>query len=264
MGYSFEPASLVGKSVVLTGGTTGIGRAIAVRLAAAGADVLTFGRHETELQEALDDIQNQTGQTGGNDETREQTAGQVFGLVADASNPADVERVFQTADEMLGSVDILVNNAALGAHSVQDTEVSEMEYIVRTNLLGYMTCCKHAVERMRAKGEGHIVCIGSMSAQVREKGSDIYVATKSGIEGFTESLRKQVNEYGIKVTLIEPGLVGTEMTTDQVPKEQQPEKQEKGEMLKAEDLAECVYYSLTQPKRSDVVMVQIRPHKQAI
>lgn len=245
---------LSGKSVLLTGGTTGIGRTTAVRLVAAGANVVTFGRHEADLQDALKEIRKEQSDGGG----------QVVGLIADSSKPEDMERVFRKADDAFGGVDILINNAALGGGSIVDSDLAEIQYVVATNLLGYMYCCKFAIERMKARGRGHIVSIGSMSSVVREKGSDLYVATKSGIEGFSEALRKQANEFGIKVTLIEPGLVGTDMTTDQVPKEQQPEKEAKGEMLKAEDIAECVYYALTQPERCDVVKVQIRPHKQAI
>jgi NADP-dependent 3-hydroxy acid dehydrogenase YdfG len=253
MTYAYEPRSLAGKSVVITGGTTGIGRTTACRLAADGAHVLVFGRHEQELQDALKDIQSAANGKG-----------KVHGMTADASKPEDVDRVFQEADSRLGGVDVLVNNAALAGHSVLDTEVSEIQNIVQTNLLGYMYCCKQAIERMKAKGEGHIVNIGSMSDTVREEGSDVYVATKSAINGFSEALRKQINEQGIKVSLIEPGLVGTDMTVEQVPAEEQEEKIEKMEMLRAEDIAECVHYTLIQPKRCDVVQVQIRPHKQPI
>jgi NADP-dependent 3-hydroxy acid dehydrogenase YdfG len=253
MTYAFEPRSLAGKSVVITGGTTGIGRTTACRLAADGANILIFGRHEQELQDALKDIQSAANSTA-----------KVHGLTADASKPEDVDRVFQEADSKLGGVDVLVNNAALGGESVLDTDYSEIQNIVETNVLGYMNCAKQAIERMKAKGEGHIVNIGSMSDTVRESGSDVYVATKAAINGFSEALRKQVNEQGIKVSLIEPGLVGTDMTAENTPPEEQPEKIEKMEMLRTEDIAECVHYTLIQPKRCDVVHVQIRPHKQAI
>ncbi|HVK06115.1 MAG TPA: SDR family oxidoreductase [Armatimonadaceae bacterium] len=253
MSYAFEPQTLAGRSIVVTGGTTGIGRATALRLAADGANVLIYGRHEQELQDALKDI-----------EAAVANGGSVQGITADQSKPEDVERVFTEADRRLGGVDILVNNAALAAKSVMDMEVDEIREVVNTNLLGYLLCCKQAIRRMAEKGGGHIVNVGSMSATVREAGSDVYVATKSGIEGFSEALRKQANEKGVKISLIEPGLVGTEMTVDQVPKEQQPEKEEQGEMLKAEDIAECVRYTLIQPQRCDIVQVQIRPHKQPI
>ncbi|GAB4465097.1 MAG: SDR family oxidoreductase [Armatimonadaceae bacterium] len=246
-----EQRSLDGKSVVITGGTTGIGRATALRLLGAGAKVLVFGRHEQELQDALRDLEAVNG-------------GSVVGITADTSKPEDVERIFQTADEKLGGVDILINNAALGAQGIVDMEFSEIQYIVETNLLGYMNCAKQAIERMQQKGEGHVVNVGSMSALTKESGSDVYVATKSGIHGFSESLRKQVNEHGIKITLIEPGLVGTDMTTDQVTPEEQSGKIAEEKMLKAEDIAECIYFTLIQPRRCDIVLVQIRPHGQAI
>ena len=90
------------------------------------------------------------------------------------------------------------------------------------------------------------------------------VATKSGVQGFSETLRKEVNDKGIKVSLIEPGLVGTDMTKEKADVAEQREKEEKGEMMKAEDIAACVLYCLTQPARCDVVEVRIRPHRQKI
>jgi NADP-dependent 3-hydroxy acid dehydrogenase YdfG len=100
-----------------------------------------------------------------------------------------------------------------------------------------------------------------MSADLSEEDSNVYVATKAAVQGFTEALRKAVNKEGIKVTLIEPGKVASDMSG---PKEEQPEKEERLEMLKAEDIAECVYYCLAQPRRCDVVSVQIRPLMQII
>ena len=125
-----------------------------------------------------------------------------------------------------------------------------------------MAMAHEAIERMKARGQGHIVNIGSMSADVREKGSSVYVTTKAAIQGFSEAFRKEVNPLGIKVTLIEPGSVGTDMQPES-PAEQR-QKEEKMEMLKAEDIAACVLYTITQPKRCDVVTLQIHPHHQDI
>ena len=243
-----DQQSLSGKAVVITGGTTGIGRATALLLARVGARVLIFGRHERELQDALRDLK--------------ESGGEAYGLVADASRKADVERVFAEADQKLGGVDVLINNAALSAGSILDSEYEEWQQVIDTNLLGYMACARQAIDRMKKKGEGHIVNIGSMSADLREAESSVYVATKSAIQGFTEALRKTVNKDGIKVTLIEPGKVGTDM--GETPAEEQPEKERQLEMLTAEDIAECIHYCLVQPKRCAVVAVQIRPLKQII
>lgn len=247
--FDYQLESVTDKSILITGGTTGIGRAIAILLAAQGARVMIFGRHEQELNDAMDDIRK--------------AGGEVLGLTADVSNPEDVQRVFQEFDEEMDKLDILINNAALGYGSVMEGGYPEWEYILKTNLLGYMAMAHEAVERMKASGWGHIVNIGSMSADVREKDSSVYVATKAGIQGFSEALRKEVNPLGIKVTLIEPGAVGTDMQ-DQYSPEEQRERIEQMKMLRAEDIAACVLYTITQPKRCDVVALQIRPHLQEI
>lgn len=245
--YQLEPVA--DKSILITGGTTGIGRAIAILLAAQGARVMIFGRHEQELNDAMNDIR--------------QAGGEVLGLTADVADPEDVQRVFQEFDKQMDKLDILINNAALGYGAITEGGYAEWEYILKTNLLGYMAMSHEAVERMKASGWGHIVNIGSMSADVREKDSSVYVATKAGIQGFSEALRKEVNALGIKVTLIEPGAVGTDMQ-DQYSPEDQRKRIEEMKMLRAEDIAACVLYTITQPKRCDVVSLQIRPHLQEI
>lgn len=238
---------LAGKGIVVTGGTTGIGRATALRLVARGAIVLVCGRHERELREALADLTVQ---------------GQAFGTVADLAKQSDARRLFKEADRRLPRVDVLVNNAALAAGGLMEKDYDDWDYVVRVNLLGYMACARYAIDRMRRRKSGHVVNVGSMSADVREKGSSIYVATKSAIQGFSAALRKEVNGLGIKVTLIEPGAVGTDMQPESP--RQQRRKEKKGEMLTAEDVAACVEYCLLQPTRCDVVAVQLRPHLQSI
>jgi NADP-dependent 3-hydroxy acid dehydrogenase YdfG len=243
-----DQATVSDKGVLITGGTTGIGRATALLLAEKGSRVFTFGRHENVLKDALGDLRH--------------VSRNVHGTTGDTSKPEDVRRIFSEAEEKLGRIDVLINNAALAAGSVLDTKFEECEYVVRSNLIGYMACVYEAVARMKAQGAGHIVNVGSMSADVREKGSSVYVATKSAIQGFSEALRKEVNELNIKITLIEPGAVGTDMQPVSVP--DQRKKEANAEMLKAEDIARCIYYCLTQPARCDVVAVQIRPHRQEI
>jgi NADP-dependent 3-hydroxy acid dehydrogenase YdfG len=246
----YQPTSVTDKAVVVSGGTTGIGRATALLLASHGARVLIYGRNEQHLQDALNDIKD---------------VGEVHGLTADQAYEDDVRRVFEEADNRLGGVDILINNAALAAESVTGMPYEQWHYVVTANLLGYMACTQQAVERMKRAGGGHIVNVGSMSADVREEDSDVYVATKAGIQAFSESLRKKVNKEGIKVSLIEPGSVGTNLESEEPGIEKKQQKKEKaGEMLKAEDIAHAVLYALVQPARCDVVVVQIRPHLQTI
>jgi NADP-dependent 3-hydroxy acid dehydrogenase YdfG len=246
---NYVPEPLEGKGVVISGGTTGIGRATAIVLAAQGAQVLIFGRNEKHLADALNDIK--------------EIGGEAYGLLADQADSKDIKRVFKEADHKLNSFDILINNAAIsGDDFINEGSYEDWEYIVKDNVLGYMGCTREALDRMRKNGSGHIVNIGSLSAKSRGGDDAVYVATKAAVQAFSESVRKAVNAEGIKVSLIEPGSVGTDMN------EKTPEQQAKAEashrMLKAEDIAWCVHYCLTQPKRCDIIEVQIRPHLQPV
>jgi len=237
------------RSIVVTGGTTGIGRTTALHLAAHGARIVICGRHQKELDEAMRDIRA----AGGAD---------VHGTLADMAVIDDVRRLFDVAENAIGGIDVLVANAALGAEGIMEMEYDEWEHVVRTNLIGVMACVQEGAKRMEPRASGHIIVIGSMSAETRNGGSSVYVATKSGVQGFCTAARKELNGKGIKMTLIEPGAVGTDMQ-DASPEEQR-RKQEQQEMLKAEEIAACVHYCLAQPERCDVVEVQIRPHLQKI
>ena len=189
--------SLIGKRILLSGGTTGIGRAIGELMSSYGAKVFTFGRHQQQLDEALSAMRD--------------AGGQADGMVADSARAEDIQRVVEQAQQQLGGLDILINCAALGAESLAEMADEDWRYVIDTNLVGYLALTKEALRLMQEQGTGHIVLIGSMSAQVRESGSSVYVATKAAIEGFAESLRKEVNQKGIKVSLIEPGAVGSDM-----------------------------------------------------
>ncbi|PAW92399.1 oxidoreductase [Mucilaginibacter sp. MD40] len=243
-------AVLGGMNVVITGATTGIGRATAILLAQKGANIVFTGSNQDHLNEALNDIKAVGSEA------------KVTGFVADLATKEGIEELFNRADEALEKVDVLINNAALAFQGITDGDYEDWQRIVNTNLLGYMACTRYALDRMLQNGSGHIVHVGSMSADVREKGSSVYVATKAGIQGFAESLRKEVYEQGIKVTLIEPGAVDTDMqpySTDE-----KKEKQQNLEMLQADDIAAAIAYTLEQPARCDVVELKIRPHLQMI
>ncbi len=238
------------KSILVTGGTTGIGRATSLLLASMGANILLTGQDQAHLEDTLKDA----GKIGVGDKIR--------GIIADISTSEGIANIFNEVDQHFNKLDVLINNAALVYQSVTEGTYEEWDHIIKTNLLGYLACSNRAIERMKARQAGHIINIGSMSADVREKGSSVYVATKSGIQGFSESLRKEVNEFGVKITLIEPGAVGTDMQPSSP--EEQRKKIKNLEMLKAEDIAYAVVYCLAQPSRCDVVELKIRPHLQMI
>lgn len=237
---------LGGKGVLISGGTTGIGKKLAYLLCEAGAKVFIFGRNEKVLGETLKEIQI--------------NGGKIFGTVADQTNPADIQRVFGEFDLNIGKLDILINNASVGARSINETKVEDIEYIVKANLLGYMLCSKLAIERMKTSKTGHIVMVGSMSAEETDEGASVYVATKAAVRGLAKSLRKELNQDGIKVTLIETGNVSTDMVTETL--EQRREMEKEGLMLRSEDVASAIYFSLIQPPQTDIISIQLKPRNQ--
>ena len=242
-----DQVSLKGKRILVTGGTTGIGRATVALLAEQGGRVLTFGRHDPELQDSLQNA-------------RSRATGDVRGLVADVSMVEGVKTVFEAVDRDLGGLDILINNAGLSVEGVRDSEDAEWRYAVETNFVGYLACARESIKRLEASGGGHLVFIGSISAAKKSPGTSTYAATKAGIAAFAETLRKEVAEKNIKVTWIEPGSVGADM------QESSPEEQRKKiaahEMLYAEDIADAIAFALTRPARTDVSLMRVEPRLQ--
>ncbi|MDA6069962.1 SDR family oxidoreductase [Flavobacterium sp. AC] len=236
------------KNIVITGGTTGIGKATAELLLSLGARVLIFGRDHEDFHNTYEEL------------TSKYPEAELFGTSADVTNENDIKRIFDIVDLSMGDIDILINNAALSAGGITNND--DWKYVVDTNIKGYIDFAQQAVERMKIQKSGHIVNVGSMSAERKNPESTIYVTTKSAIRGFTASLRKEINPLGIKVNLIEPGAVMSDMQPGT--KKEQREKIEKLEMLDADDIAMSILFILSQPKRCDIVSMQIRPHLQLI
>ena len=230
-----------GKRVVVTGGTTGIGRAIVRSLASQGARVVTLGRDENALKDALDAMAD--------------LPGEVHGIAADLATREGVERLFAEADARLGGVDALVSNTALGAEPIDEMADDDWRYVVEVNLVAAMAATRAALARL-GKG-GQIVIVGSISAEIHAPGESVYSATKAGLQGFAETLRKEVEERGLRVALVEPGTTGSDM--QEASDDEQREEIAKARMLRAEDVAEAVDFILSRPPRVDVVTLRLEP-----
>jgi len=240
--------SLDGKSVLITGGSTGVGRATALMFAAHGCRVFICGSDPQHLADAI--------------EADRQQGGEIGGISIDLRKPDSIEALFSGADEWLGQIDIAVLNAGLGAHGVLTSMTHEKCHeVIHVNLLSYIGCSLELIKRMTGRG-GQIIMTGSMSAQIAEGDAAVYVATKSGVRGFARSLRKEANPLGIRVSLIEPGSIGTDMVDETC--EQQREMQASLKMLQAEDVARAIFLVASQPARCDVIELQVRPHLQII
>lgn len=239
-----DQLDLNGRRIVITGGTTGIGRAAMRVLAEGGARLLTIGRHQAELDEAVGYARE-----GG---------GEAEGVVGDVAKREDVERLFARADALWGGLDAVVCNAGIGGEGLGDSDDDAWRYTVATNFTGALACAKAALDRMIPRKDGQVLVVGSMSADNRSKGQSVYAATKAGLQAFCEALHKEQKENGIRVGVIEPGLVGTPMQEDKSIEEQR-EMIQKREMLHAFDIAEAIRWALVQPPRSNLLQLRIEP-----
>ncbi|UUL83831.1 SDR family oxidoreductase [Sphingomonas qomolangmaensis] len=241
-----ELTSLDGKRVLVTGGTTGIGLATVTLLVEAGARVMTFGRHQPGLDDALAQA--------------DRGSGSVDGMLADVSTRDGIDAVFAAMDEKLGGIDMLVTCAALGAQPVHEMEEDAWRYVIETNLIGTLASARRAILRMEAQGGGHLLFVGSISTEIKAVGESVYAATKAGIQAFAETLRKEVADKNIKVSVIQPGSVSTPM--QECSDDQKEQAIADHRMLYADEVADVILFALTRSDRSDIVNLRIEPRIQ--
>lgn len=235
--------SLAGKRILLTGGTTGIGRSTLVALAGEGTRLLTFGRNRAPLDEAV-----------------AEAGGDVAALVADVATREGVAAVFGAVDERLGGIDILVTCAALGAEPIHDMADDAWRYVIETNLVGTLACAREAILRMEGAGGGHLLFVGSISAEIKAEGESVYAATKAGLQAFAETLRKEVAGKNIRVSVIQPGSVDTDM--QECSADEKATAIARDEMLHAREIAEAIRFVLTRSPATDIVNLRIEPRIQ--
>lgn len=240
-----EQPSVAGRKAIVTGGTTGIGRAIAVLLASEGAKVFVCGRTPEHLDDALERIRE---------------VGEGDGINVDLAQPENVAKFFDAAEAYLDGLDIAVINAAVPADALGETSEEDTRYQIAVDFTGYLMATQAAAKRMKAGSD--IVLIGSMSAVSQAAGSSIYVAAKTGIQGFAHSLRQELSEDDIKVGLIEPGFTGADFQYPDFPPEKQRQLIHEAKMLRAEDIAAAAHFMLTQPRRTAVSLMRVETRRE--
>ena len=146
------------------------------------------------------------------------------------------------------------------AQPLHDMENDDWRYVVETNLVGTLAYARGALDRMLRRQEGHLVLISSISPDIKARGESVYAATKAGINAFAMTLRKEIGEKSIRVTVIEPGSVGTDMQECSL--DEQREAIAQGEMLFAEEIAEGIIFALTRSPRCDVSLLRMEPIRQ--
>lgn len=234
--------SLNGRKAIITGGTTGIGRAIATLLASEGVDVFVCGRDPQHLQDGLERIRE---------------VGKGDGIAIDLAEPESVDRFVEAAKDYFGDFDIAIVNAAIPAQGVTKMSADELRYAIATDFTAYLTTAHAAAEVMKDKGD--IVFIGSVAAHILGAESSVYAGMKAGVAGFAEALRKELAPKGIKVCNVEPAKTGADFQYQSFTAEEQAEQNRNETMLRAEDIAVAVHFVLTQARRANVQQVVIAP-----
>ncbi len=243
---------LTGKVAVVTGASSGIGEATALALVEEGAIVAISARRADRLQELVKRITEK--------------GGKALPIVADVAEEEQANAIIQQAHKEFGRIDILVNNAGvmlLGQIDGANTE--DWRRMINTNVLGLLYVTHAALPIMKQQNSGHIVNISSVAGRTARAGSGVYNASKWGVVGFSEALRQEAFKNKIRVTIIEPGIVATELTnhiTDVTAKKTMQDWANSMTPLESEDIAAAIVYAVTQPAHVDVNEILIRPTEQ--
>lgn len=227
----------------MTGGTRGIGRAIAERLLRSGVSVAICG----QTRESVDRAVNEMGPLG-----------QIFGLPANIGRADDVQKFFAKVDQELKGLDILVNNAGTARfRKVGEMSPEEWHRNIDLNLNGAFYCAHEALSRFATGGGGFIVNVSSLAGKNAFSGGAAYNASKFGLNGFSEALMLDHRHDNVRVCTIMPGSVNTQFTGDA----SQPRSADTSWMIAPEDVAEMVAFVLQMPVRTMVSAVEIRPSR---
>jgi NAD(P)-dependent dehydrogenase (short-subunit alcohol dehydrogenase family) len=233
---------LTGKTALVTGGTRGIGRAIVERLVQAGASTAFCARSQADVEQA---------ESGLRLRFSSQTL-KIRGRAADVRNEASVRELFEWLDLELGGPDILVNNAGVGVFKdVAALGPEEWNLVIETNLGGVYRCSHHAVPRMRQRGGGWIVNIGSLAGRNAFAGGAAYNASKFGLVGMSEAMMLDHRHEGIRVACILPGSVNTSFGHSGAADWK----------MAPEDVADAVAAVLAMPERTLMSLVEMRPSR---
>jgi NADP-dependent 3-hydroxy acid dehydrogenase YdfG len=237
--------------VAVTGASSGIGEATALACAEAGAAVALAARRT----ERIDALAKRISDAGG----------RAISVQTDVGDEQQAQNFIQATHQRLGRLDVLVNNAGvmlLGP--ILDAPTEEWRRMIHANVFGVLYCTHAALPLMAEQGSGHIVNVSSVAGRVARQGSGVYNLTKFGVGAFSESLRQEGVALGVRVTLVEPGAVATELAGHNRPEVLEQIHQRFGdiERLTAEDIAGAVLYAIGQPPHVSVNEVLVRPSGQ--
>lgn len=228
------------KVIIISGASRGIGRATAILLAKQNAHVVAVARNSQELQSL-----------------EQESEGRVIGMAGDVGNEAEMIAIIEATLNRFDRIDVVINNAGYGVFKNVD-EITETEWdaLMATNVKGTFLLTKAALPAMKAQGTGHVVIVASDVAKRTFAGGALYTASKYAQEAFMGSLRKEVRKHGIKVSGVYSGLVDSHFHTKG---HGHPTSQN---WLKEQDMAEALYYIVSQPAHVVIDELMIHPLEQ--
>jgi NADP-dependent 3-hydroxy acid dehydrogenase YdfG/DNA-binding transcriptional MerR regulator len=237
---------------LISGASSGIGEATAWVLAMHGIRVVVVARRADRLEALVERIRA--------------AGGEAIALVADVTDEVQAQAMVCHTQEQWGRLDILVNSAGLmllGPIAGADTE--DWRRMISTNVLGLMYVTHNVLPIMKTQGSGHIINISSLAGRVARAGSAVYNVTKWGVVAFSEALRQECVQDHIRVTVIEPGIVETDLSshiTNSAARENALRRKQAIIPLQSEDVANAILYAVTQPSYVNVNEILLRPTEQ--
>ncbi|KJH63797.1 SDR family oxidoreductase [Acinetobacter calcoaceticus] len=242
---------LESKVIIITGASSGIGKASAKMLAAEGAKVIAVARNQERLNELVNEVTKH--------------GDQITGFVADVTNLDDVKKLAQFAKDTYGSVDILINNAGLMLFSYwSDLAIDDWNKMIDTNIKGYLNAIAGVLPIMLEQKSGQILNMDSVAGHQVDPAAGIYCATKFFVQAMTESMRKDLGvNHGIRVNTVSPGVINTGWADKVTDPEGRKAAQELNKIaIDPDDVARAVVYALNQPENVTVNDLIISPTRQ--
>jgi NADP-dependent 3-hydroxy acid dehydrogenase YdfG len=236
---------LQGQVILITGASSGIGMAAARLLGPSKADLVLAARSEGKLRQLAQEIEDR--------------GGSALPVAVDFGREEGIDRAFEVIRDTYGRLDVLVSSAGLGVYDlVRDGKTQDWRRMIDLNLFGLIYASQQALRLMLPQKRGHIINVSSVAGRVTVPGWAVYVATKWGVNGFSDTLRREVCKDNIRVTLIEPGAVDTAWG-ENIPESFQALRTA---FLMAEDVARAIIFAIGQPPEVAINEILIRPTQQ--
>ena len=246
--------SLKDKTILVTGASSGIGRACARQCAAQGANLILCARRLDRLRDLADELHRASGV-------------RTLPLELDITNFERVDKAIGGLPEEWRRVDVLINNAGISLHldKVQEARISDWDKMIDTNIKGLLYVTRLILPGMIERDSGHIVNLGSIAALETYPAGNVYCATKSAVKALSQAMRLDVNGTAVRVTLVEPGMTKTEFALVRWDGDEQKASAmyEGVDHLTPEDVAEVIVFCLTRPARDNIADVVLTPTQQA-